>query len=432
MINRLNSEDAGFSGALARLRELPAREKIQDAVAAIIRRVREDGDAALLELSAEFDGFTAASAGDLFLPPEAAEAACKQIPPPLLAAMREAAGRISDYHRRQKPDSWQSADAAGNIIGERLVPVGRAAVYAPGGRAAYPSSVLMGVIPAKIAGVAEVVLMTPPADSGAPPAATLAAAAVAGADGILMLGGAHAVAAAALGTETIRRADVVAGPGNAFVAEAKRQLYGYVGIDSPAGPSEVLIISDDSAPPEWVAADMLAQAEHDTDAQSIAVSPSRRHLDEVENALKVRAAQQPRAAVIAESLAARGALILAPNIGRCCEIANEIAAEHVQVMCEDAAAAAENIRNAGGLFIGAHSGVALADYGAGPNHILPTAGAARFASALGVGHFLKRIGILQAGAAGAPLLAETAAVFAEAEGLFAHAAAARLRTGQAK
>lgn len=427
MINRINCEDAGFGEALARLRELPGRAEIQDKVAEIIRRVRAGGDAALLELGAEFDGVAADSVAGLFLPAAAAAAACEQIPPPLLAAMREAAARISDYHRRQKPDSWQYADAAGNIIGERFVPVGRAAAYAPGGRAAYPSSVLMGVIPAKIAGVEEVILMTPPSASGAPAAATLAAAAVAGADKILMLGGAQAVAAAALGTETVRRADVVVGPGNAFVAEAKRQLYGYVGIDSPAGPSEVLIICDDSANPEWVAADMLAQAEHDKDAQSIAVSPSRRHLDEVAAALKTQTARQGRAAVIAESLAARGALILAPDIGRCCEIANQIAAEHVQIMCKDADAAAAKIRNAGGLFIGAHSAVALGDYGAGPNHILPTAGAARFASALGVGHFLKRMGVLRATAAGAPPLAATAATFAEAEGLFAHAAAAKLR-----
>lgn len=427
MINRLNSEDRGFADALARLLQPPMREEIQTQVAAIIRKVREGGDAAVLALGAEFDGFSADSVSGLFAPPEAAAKAREKIPPQLLAAMREAARRIADYHRRQKPNSWRREDEFGNITGERAVPAERAAVYAPGGRAAYPSSVLMGVIPAKIAGVGEVVLMTPPSASGVP-AATLAAASVAGADKVLMLGGAHAVAAAALGTETIRRADVVAGPGNAFVAEAKRQLYGYVGIDSPAGPSEVLIISDGSVSPEWVAADMLAQAEHAEDAQSIAVSPDGRHLDEVEAALKEQTARQPRAEIIAKSLAARGALILAPDIRRCCEIANRAAAEHVQVMCRDAESAAENIRNAGGLFVGAHSCVPLGDYGAGPNHILPTAGAARFASALGVGHFMKRTGILRAaGGAGAARLAETAAVFAEAEGLFAHAAAAKLR-----
>ncbi|MGI9307557.1 MAG: histidinol dehydrogenase [Gammaproteobacteria bacterium] len=427
MINRLDSESAGFAAALARLRRLPAQDGVQESVAAILRRVRAEGDAALLELTAQFDGFSAASAAALFLPPESRRAARAQIPPPLCRALEEAAARIGEYHRRQMPESWRLRDANGNISGEDISPVARAAVYAPGGLAAYPSSVLMGVIPAKIAGVADIMLMTPPTKSGILPPAVLAAAEIAGVDSVLMLGGAQAVAAAAFGTETIRRADVVAGPGNAFVAEAKRQVFGYAGIDSPAGPSEVVIISDDSTAPEWVAADMLAQAEHDANAQSIAISPSRAHLDKVAESLAAQTARQPRAKIIAESLAARGALITAPTIARCCEIANDIAPEHAQVMCENAEETARRICNAGGLFVGAYSSVALGDYGAGPNHILPTAGAARFASPLGVSHFLKRTGFLQTGKTGTPLLAAAAALIAEAEGLHAHAAAAKLR-----
>lgn len=425
MINRLNAATAGFAQTLAALRRPPAAE-VAAATTAIINRVRDEGDAALLALTAEFEQTNFAAPADLWVSPAILAAAPNKIAPELLAALEAAAARVRAYHQQQKPQSWQRTDAAGNMVGERLRPVARAAVYAPGGQAAYPSSVLMGVIPAKIAGVAEVVLITPPA-AGAVSPITLAAAAIAGADRVLMLGGAQAVAAAAWGTSTIARADVIAGPGNAFVAEAKRQLYGHIGVDSLAGPSEVLIISDDTTDPNWVAADMIAQAEHAADAQSIALSPSERHLQAVAAALGEQIPQQPRARIIGESLATRGALIVAANIAACCRIANDIAAEHVQVMCADASAVAEQIDNAGGLFIGAHACVPLGDYGAGPNHVLPTAQTARFASPLGVGHFYKRTGVLQVGARGVSALAQTAATLAEAEGLFAHAASAKMR-----
>lgn len=426
IIHRLDAEADGFCAALARLLQIAAADDIRDSVAAILRRVRENGDAALLEYGAKFDNFHPASPAELYASASEIAAARKTIAAPVLSALESAAARVRAYHRRQKPRSWRRADVRGNVVGERILPVARAAAYAPGGRAAYPSSVLMGVIPAKIAGVAEVILMTP-ATGGAASPLTLAAAAIAGADKVLFCGGAQAAAAAAFGTESVPRADVIAGPGNAYFAEAKRQLCGQIGVDSLAGPSEVLIVSDDSVSAEWVAADVAAQAEHDSLAQSIVVSPSRRHLDEVAAALAKQIPAQPRAEIIAESLSARGALIFAPDMDACVRIADEIAAEHVQVMCENAEAVAARIRRAGGIFIGAHSPAPFGDYGAGPNHILPTGGTARFASPLNAGHFMKRIGILQMSAEGAAEFAETAAVLAEAEGLRAHATAARLR-----
>ena len=426
MIRRLEADADGFAAALAKLLQMPAADDIQSAVSAIIRRVRDEGDAALLEYGAKFDDFRPASSAGLYASARDIAAARKTLSPPVLSALKSAAARVRAYHRRQKPRSWQRTDACGNVVGERIAPVSRAAVYAPGGRAAYPSSVLMGVIPAKVAGVSEIILMTPAAGGAVSPL-TLAAAAIAGADKVLLCGGAQAVAAAAFGTDSVPRADVIAGPGNAFVAEAKRQLCGQIGVDSLAGPSEVLILSDDSAPPEWVAADVIAQAEHDFAAQSIVISPSRRHLDEVAAELARQTPLQPRAAIIADSLAARGALIFAPDMEKCIQIANDISPEHLQVMCDNADAVAARIHGAGGVFIGAHSPTPLGDYGAGPNHILPTGGTARFASPLNTGHFMKRTGVLRMSPAGAADFAETAAVLAHAEGLYAHAASVRLR-----
>ena len=425
-IRRWSAEDNGFARSLARLRRPPDLENVRAAVADILRQVESEGDDAVLRLTARLDGVRKKTAAELFVPPAALRAACKKIPKPLLKALRDAAGRIGDYHRRQIPKSWRRKDAFGNIVGERMTAMARAAVYAPGGRAAYPSSALMGLIPAKIAGVGEVFLFSPPAKGGLPPL-ILAAAAVGGADGVWTIGGAQALAAAAFGTETIPRADVAVGPGNAYVAEAKRQLAGRVGVDSLAGPSELLIVGDRATNAEWAAADMLAQAEHDEHAQSIAVSPSAEFLDKLEKALAKQLAGQPREKIIRHSLSERGALIWAKDMDACCQIADEIAAEHLQVMCANAAKVASRIRNAGGIFIGAFSSAALGDYGAGPNHVLPTAGTARFASPLSAAHFMKRSGILQASSSGASPLAKTAAVLADAEGLPAHARAAKLR-----
>ncbi len=357
------------------------------------------------------------------------EISAEKIPPELRAALADAAARLRDYHERQRAMSWQYTDTYGNRLGERVSALKRAVVYAPGGKASYPSSALMGLIPAKIAGVDEVILTTP-APQGKVPETILAAAAIGGADRVFMLSGAQAVAAFALGTASIPQADVIVGPGNAYVAEAKRQLAGRAIFDAPAGPSEVLIISDGSAPAEWVAADMMAQAEHDEMAQSIAVSHDEEHLQAVEEALRRLLPTAKRADIIRHSLAARGALILARDIADCCRIADVIAAEHVQVMCHEAEAIADNVRNAGCIFIGAHSCVPLGDYCAGTNHVLPTAAAARFSSPLGVGVFYKRTGVVQAVAEGVAPLIKTTALLAQAEGLPAHVHAARLRLNE--
>ena len=425
-IARLDSKQPDFAKALRVLRQPPQEEDTRATVADIIQQVRLEGDAALLRLTQKLDHFGAASAAELLVSAEDLAAASAQLSEDIKRALTDAAARLAEYHRRQLPQSWQYTDAHGNRCGERAAAVSRAAVYAPGGKAAYPSSVLMGIVPAKIAGVEEVILFTPAASGDIPPV-TLAAAHLAGADKVIKLGGAQAVAAAALGTETIPRADVIVGPGNSYVAEAKRQLCGAIGIDSFAGPSEVLIICDDVADAEWVAADLLAQAEHDEQAQSIALSPSADFLQQVAEALTRRIEQEPRQAVIRHSLAARGALIVAADMAECCRIADDIAAEHLQVMCAEAETVASKIRHAGGIFVGAYSSVPLGDYGAGPNHVLPTAGSARFASPLGVRHFIKHTGIFCATAAGAKAPAKTAAVLAQIEGLAAHAHAAMLR-----
>lgn len=423
-IHRLSAANDNFARELEHLLQMPAAAQIEKTVAEIIHRVKTEGDGALLELSEKYDNFRPSSAAGLWTAPDALDDSA--VPAPVSDAMQQFAARVREYHSRQKPQSWRHTDDAGNIVGERIAPVSRAAIYAPGGRAAYPSSVLMGVIPAKVAGVAEVILMTP-AKNGKVPPIVLEAAAIAGADKVLILGGAQAVAAAAFGTDTIPRADVVAGPGNAFVAEAKRQLCGVVGIDSLAGPSEVLMIIDSSSNPEWVAADIMAQAEHDENAQCIVVSPDLDHLEKIAEQLQLQVPNQERAEIVKESLARRGALIHAPDMSSCVQIANRVASEHVQVICRDADLVADQIDNAGGLFIGAHSCVAFGDYGAGPNHILPTGGAARFASPLGTTTFMKRTGILQASADGAANLVPTTSLLAEQEGLPAHAASARLR-----
>lgn len=425
-INRLVSSAPDFQARLSALCALPDNAQTIAATQKIIAAVRQDGDDALLELTERFDGHRPSLASALEVSQKAINDSLAAISRPLRDALEESASRLRRYHHHQITTSWQYTDEYGNILGERVSPLARAAVYVPGGKASYPSSALMGLIPAKVAAVNEVILSTP-APLGKIPAVTLAAAAIGGADRVFMLSGAQAVAAFALGTKSVPRADVIVGPGNAYVAEAKRQLAGTAVFDAPAGPSEVVIISDDSVNAEWVAADMMAQAEHDEMAQSIVISPDKAHLQAVKESLTRLLPNTPRANIIRRSLEVRGALILAHNLTDCCRIADDIAAEHVQVMCANAQEIADNIRNAGGIFIGKHSCAPLGDYCAGPNHVLPTAGAARMFSPLGTGVFYKRTGILEAGAQGAEPLVNIATQIAEAEGLLAHAQAARLR-----
>ena len=426
-IARLSSADADFPAQLAALLRPPAAAaEVRAQVAAMVARIEQEGDAALLEFSARFDDFRPDSVAAFEVPPERLRDAAQHIPPALRDDLHTAAERLRDYHRRQLPQNWHYEDALGNKMGEVISPVQRALVYVPGGTAAYPSSVLMGVLPAKIAGVEEVVLTTPAARGVVPPV-TLAAAAIAGCDRVFMLGGAQAVIGFSVGGNSLPKADVVVGPGNAYVAEAKRQLFGRVGVESVAGPSEVLILSDGSAPPAWVAADMAAQAEHDTLAQSILLSTDAAHMDAVVDALADLLPTLARAETIRESLHQRGACIHAPDIATCCRIADEIASEHLQVMTADAEAVAARVKNAGGVFIGAAGCVPFGDYLAGTNHILPTGGTARFSSPLGVHNFIKRRGVFHASPAGAAALAPAVSRLASAEGLEAHAHAAALR-----
>ena len=428
MINRLDQRAADFTTRVSALCTPPPVQqlRIQRQVARIRRRMAREGDAAVLALTAELDNHHAHSLADLEVPAERLKEAVDTIPTQLKADLETAAARIRDYHRHQLPRDWEFTDSHGNRLGERFLPVDRAVIYAPGGKAVYPSSVLMGALPARLAGVREVILTTPARDGKASPV-LLATAHIAQVDRVFLIGGAQAVFAFADSTTSLPQADIIVGPGNAYVTEAKRQVFGRVGIDSLAGPSEVLIISDSSTNADWVAADLLAQAEHDEQARCIVLSCDSAHLQAVEDALKEQLPAQPRHAIIRTALATRGALIGCSNLDALIALANTLAAEHVQVMTADAEAVAARIACAGGLFIGAHSCVPLGDYCAGTNHILPTNQNARFASPLGVLQFYKRCGILHATPAGAAALAAPTARLADAEGLHAHAAAAQKR-----
>lgn len=428
-IAQLNSADPTFPQELQSLLAAPRDDAaVTQAVTAMRQNIAQNGDAAVLAYSEQHDHFHPATCADLELPPAIWQNAAAQLPPQLAADLRGAADRLQRYHRHQRPTPWTYQDEHGNTLGEAITPVDRAVIYAPGGTAAYPSSVLMGVIPAVIAGVPEIILTTPPgADGAPPPPVTLAAAAMAGCHRVFMLGGAHAVIAFALGTDTLPAADVVTGPGNAYVAEAKRQLTGTVGIDSMAGPSEVLIIADDSAPSEWIAADLAAQAEHDPMAQSILITPNPDLAQAVTAALSRLVPTLPRAQIIRTALESRGAVIIAQDMTDAVQLANDIAPEHLQIMTRDADTLATQITHAGAIFIGVHACVPFGDYLAGTNHILPTSGTARFSSPLGVHHYIKRSGIFRATQTGAAALAAQTARLAGAEGLTAHAHAATLR-----
>lgn len=431
-IARFSSGDAAFAAQLtALLRPPAAAAEVREQVAAMTQRIAQEGDAALLALSEQFDHFRPDTVAGFEVPPADLRDAAAHLPPPLLADLHTAAERLRDYHQRQLPQSWHYEDAHGNQLGEAVSPVRRAVVYTPGGTAAYPSSVLMGVIPASIAGVEEILLTTPAAGGTVPPV-TLAAAAIAGCHRVFRLGGAQAIIGFASDGNSLPTADVIVGPGNAYVAEAKRQLFGKVGVDSIAGPSEVLIVSDGNAPAAWVAADMAAQAEHDALAQSILLSTDAAHIDAVLAELATLLPTLARADTIRASLQQRGACIHAPDLATCCRIANEIASEHVQVMTADAPAVAAQLHNAGCVFIGAAGCVPFGDYLAGTNHVLPTGGTARFSSPLGVHHFIKRRGVFHATPAGAAALAPAVSRLATAEGLPAHAHAAALRQSSDK
>ena len=423
-LRRLSTREPGFDAALAALTRYDATQDaaVQDGVRAILAEVRARGDSAVLEYPSRFDGVSASSVRDLEVKRERIEAAARTVAPAELEALRRAAERIRAFHERQLQPSWEFAEASGTRLGQRVSALDRVGLYVPGGKAAYPSSVLMNALPAKVAGVRELIMTSPN-----PTPLVLAAAAVAGVDRVFALGGAQAIAALAYGTTSLPRVDKIVGPGNAYVAEAKRQVFGQVGIDMVAGPSEILVISDGSTPADWLAMDLFSQAEHDQDAQALLLSPDERHLAAVEGAAQRLLADMPRREVIGASLAARGALILTRDLDEACALASRIAPEHLELSVAEPRAWLPKLGSAGAIFLGRWSSEAIGDYCAGPNHVLPTAGTARFSSPLGVYDFQKRTSIIEVSREAAGELGRLAATLAEGEGFAAHARSAEFR-----
>jgi histidinol dehydrogenase len=423
-LRRLSTAQAGFDAELEALTRYEAAQDdaVETAVRAIIADVRKRGDEALLEYTRKFDRLQAKSMSELEVSRARLEAALAALPPEQREALETAAARVRAFHERQLAQSWEFTDAEGTRLGQRVTPLARVGVYVPGGKAAYPSTVLMNVIPAMVAGVGEIVMVSPNAEP-----LVLAAAALAGVDRALAIGGAQAVAALAYGTATVPRVDKIVGPGNAYVAEAKRQVFGQVGIDMIAGPSEILVIGDGTTPPDWVAMDLLSQAEHDEMAQSILLSPSQDYLDAVEASLSRLLPTLSRREVAEASLEARGALVRTRSLEEACAVADRIAPEHLELSVADPDALLPRLRHAGAIFLGRWSSEAIGDYCAGPNHVLPTAGTARFSSPLGVYDFQKRSSVIGVSEAGARSLGKVAHTLAEGEGLQAHARSAALR-----
>ncbi len=427
-IRRLTTTEAAFDEALdALLRwEVGEDDEVNRIAADIVRDVRRRGDAALLELTSRLDRWHPADAAALRLDPDDFDEAYRSLAPAERQALEQAAERIETYHRHQLGGDWEYTDSDGNRLGQRVTPLERVGLYVPGGQAAYPSTVLMTAIPARVAGVDEV-LMTVPTPDGVRNPLVLAAARVAGVARGFAVGGAQAVAALAFGTGSIPRVDKIVGPGGAFVAAAKRLVFGAVGIDVIAGPSEVLIIADGSAPVAWMALDLFSQAEHDAAAQAILLSPDPGYLDALERTLAAMLPDRPRADIIRRSLEQRGALIQTRDLGEAVALANRIAPEHLELAVADPDAILDGVRHAGAIFVGAHSPEVMGDYAAGPSHVLPTFGTARFSSPLGVYDFQKRSSVIRMSAEGAERVARTSATLAHGEGLEAHARAAEAR-----
>jgi histidinol dehydrogenase len=427
-LRRLSTTQADFRVQLTRLTayEEETNEAIEQAVAAILRDVKARGDAAVLEYTNRFDKLNAHSVAQLEVPRDAMRTALDHISKEERAALEKAADRIRTFHLRQKQGDWTYFEPDGTVLGQRIVPLDRVGLYAPGGLAAYPSSVLMNAVPAKVAGVGELIMVSPNPGNVARPM-VLAAAYVGGVDRLFSIGGAQAVAALAYGTQTIPAVDKITGPGNAYVAAAKRRVFGTVGIDMIAGPSEILVIADGTTPADWVAMDLFSQAEHDVLAQSILLCDNAAYLDEVAQAIERLLPTMPRKDVIEKSLRDRGAFILTQSLQEACEVSNWIAPEHMELSVKDPQALLPHIKHAGAIFMGAYSSESLGDYCAGPNHVLPTMRTARFSSPLGVYDFVKRSSIIHASSQGAQTLGPVAGVLADNEGLPAHAAAARMR-----
>ncbi len=429
-IRRLDSTHADF---LAQLDALTAFEsaldlEVEQAVAHIIQAVRQRGDEALLEYTCRFDRWDPQGAGGLELSPARMSAALDQLAPMARQALEEAAARIRRFHERQKGESWRLTEADGTELGQRVTPLDRVGLYVPGGKAVYPSSVLMNAIPAAVAGVRDIVMVVPTPE-GIPNPMVLAAAALGGVTQVFAVGGAQAVAALAYGTATVPAVDKIVGPGNAYVAAAKRRVFGVVGIDMVAGPSEILVIADGQTPPDWVAMDLFSQAEHDEMAQSILLCPDAGYLDRVEEAVNRLLPQMKRRHVIEASLLGRGAMILVRDLQEACEISSRVAPEHLELSVADPEHWLPHVLHAGAIFLGRWSSESLGDYCAGPNHVLPTGRTARFASPLGVYDFQKRSSIIKVSGQGAQSLGRIATILADQEGLEAHSRSAAMRMG---
>jgi len=427
-IARLSTREPDFDARLARLTAFDAAqdETVDRTVAEILAAVKSRGDAAVLEYTARFDGVTARTLAELELPRESLVRARDALPAAQREALEQAAERVRRYHEKQLAQSWQYTEADGTVLGQKVTALDRVGLYVPGGKAAYPSSVLMNALPAKVAGVAELVMVVP-TPRGEKNALVMAAAAIAGVDRVYTIGGAQAVGALAYGTGTIAQVDKIVGPGNAYVAAAKRRVFGVVGIDMVAGPSEILVICDGSVDPDWIAMDLFSQAEHDEVAQAILICPDAAYIEAVATSIARLLPQMPRREVIAASLETRGALIAVASLEEACTIANRIAPEHLELAVAEPEKLVDRIRHAGAIFMGGYSSEAIGDYCAGPNHVLPTSRSARFSSPLGVYDFQKRSSLIQVSEAGAQTLGRIAATLAEGEGLQAHARSAGYR-----
>ncbi len=427
-VRELNSADTDFHSAIDALldREQPSDLEAEKVAFQIVEAIRQRGDAALLEYTSRFDGFDAENAAALEIDPSRLTAARQSLPGELRDALETAAERVRVYHEYQKAESWRFTDDDGTVLGQQVTALDRVGLYVPGGKASYPSSVLMNAIPAKVAGVAELIMVVP-TPKGEVSDMVLAAASIAGVDQVFAIGGAQAIAALAYGTETIPKVDKIVGPGNIYVATAKRLVFGRVDIDMIAGPSEIVVVCDGGTDPEWVAMDLFSQAEHDELAQSILISTDSEFTAKVRAAMQSLIEDQPRKEIILESIRHRGALITVKDDDEAVALVNEIAPEHLELSVADPETMAKRIRHAGAIFMGRFTAEAVGDYCAGPNHVLPTSGTARFSSPLGVYDFQKRSSLIMCTEKGADTLGRTASVLAHGEGLTAHARSAEYR-----
>ena len=427
-ITRLNSTHPDFNQQLDQLLawDTVSDEQLNQVVKTVIQAIRRDGDTALVDYTTQFDGWTPASASALKIPAERLQRAWDRLPAEQAAALQQAAKRIQAYAEHQKLASWEYTEPDGTFLGQKITPLDRVGLYVPGGKAAYPSSVLMNAIPAKVAGVPDISMVVP-TPGGEVNELVLAAAHLSGVDQVFAVGGAQAIAALAYGTATIPAVDKIVGPGNSYVATAKREVFGKVGIDMIAGPSEILVICDGQTDPDWIAMDLFSQAEHDEDAQAILISPDAAFLTQVEASIERLLPTLDRHTIVATALRTRGALIQCRDLDEAATLANRIAPEHLELSVANPQQYAKQIQHAGAIFMGRHTSEPLGDYCAGPNHVLPTSGTARYSSPLGVYDFQKRSSLIMASTAGAQQLGRIASVLARGEGLEAHARSAEYR-----